>query len=73
MYRLYLAEDLRFMLYHDPLLAPIRDHPGFQAVVAETEADLAKQLENVREMERQGEIPTLEELQALIAAARESS
>ena len=32
--------------------------------VAEVEADLAQQLENVREMERKGELPTLEELRA---------
>ena len=68
MNRLFLDESLRFMLYHDPLLSPIRDHPRFQAVVAEVEADLAQQLENVREMERRGEIPTLEELQAEIAS-----
>jgi tetratricopeptide (TPR) repeat protein len=64
MFRLYLDEDLRFMLYHDPVLAPIRDHPRFQAVVAEVEADLAQQLEDVREMERKGELPTLEKLKA---------
>ena len=65
-FRLYLYEDLRFILYHDPLLAPIRDQPRFQALVAEVEADLAQQLENVREMERKGELPTLEELKAVL-------
>ncbi len=55
---------LRFFMYHDPALDAIRDHPRFQALVAEVEADLAQQLENVREMERKGELPTLEELRA---------
>ncbi len=53
---------MRYFLYHDPALDAIRDDPRFQALVAEVEADLAEQLENVREMERNGELPTLEEL-----------
>jgi len=32
--------------------------------VAEVEADLAQQLENVGKMERKGELPALEELRA---------
>jgi TolB-like protein len=67
-FRLYLEENLRFLMYHDPILAPIRDHPRFQAVVAEVEADLAQQLENVRAMEKKGELPTLEEVKALNAS-----
>jgi TolB-like protein len=63
-YRVYLFESLRFELYHDPILDSIRDHPRFQAIVAEVETDLAQQLENVREMERKGELPTLEQLRA---------
>ena len=55
---------LRFIIYHDTTLDPIRDHPRFQALVSEVEADLAQQLENVREMERKGELPTLEEVRA---------
>jgi len=69
--RLWLAENLGFILYHDPILSPIRDHPRFQAVVAEVEADLAQQLENVREMENDGEIPTLEEVKALNASKQD--
>ena len=46
----------------------IRGHERFQAIVATIEADMAQQLENVREMQRRGEVPTLEEVQALIAS-----
>jgi hypothetical protein len=55
---------LRFIIYHDTTLDAIRDHPRFQALVSEVEADLAQQLENVREMERKGELPTLEAVRA---------
>jgi TolB-like protein len=54
---------LRFNLYRNVLLDPIRDHPRFQAMVAVIESDMAEQLENVREMERNGELPTLQEVQ----------
>jgi ribosomal protein L10 len=37
------------------------------------EADMAQQLENVREMQRRGEVPTLEEVQAMIASAEQES
>lgn len=70
-FRLYLYENLRFLLYHDPLSEPIRDHPRFLAAVAKVEADLAQQLENVRDMERKGELPTLQEMQeSLVATSR---
>jgi tetratricopeptide (TPR) repeat protein len=72
-YRFYLPQTLRFELYHDPILDSIRDHPRFQAIVAEVETDLAQQLENVREMQRRGELPTLEELQAQIASNEAAS
>jgi TolB-like protein len=55
---------LRFIIYHDTTLDSIRDHPRFQAMVAVIESDMAEQLENVREMERKGELPTLEEVRA---------
>jgi TolB-like protein len=54
----------RFNLYRNVLLDAIRDHPRFQAMVAVIESDMAEQLENVREMERKGELPTLEEVRA---------
>ena len=65
-FRNFLDENLIFALYHDPILSTIRDHPRFQALVTEVEADLAQQLENVREMERSGELPTLAELRTKI-------
>jgi len=46
------------------MLKQPRDHPRFRAPVAEVEAGLAQQLENVRALERNGELPTLEPLQA---------
>jgi TolB-like protein/tetratricopeptide (TPR) repeat protein len=51
----------------------IRDHPRFQAIVATIEADVAQQLENVRDMQRRGEVPTLEEVKALTASAQKSN
>jgi hypothetical protein len=58
---------LHFFLKRNIILDAIRDHPRFQAIVTIIEADMAEQLENVREMERNGEIPTLEELRAALA------
>ena len=59
---------LRFTLYFDVALEAIRDDERFQAIVATIEADMAQQLENVREMQRRGELPTLEELKVAIAS-----
>jgi tetratricopeptide (TPR) repeat protein len=64
---------LMFVLCCDVALDAIRDHERFQALAATIEADMAQQLENVRAMQRRGEVPTLEEVNALIALARESS
>ena len=58
----------RFNLYRNILLGAIRAHPRFQAIVAVIESDMAEQLENVREMERKGELPTLEDLRAELVA-----
>ena len=41
-----------------PVLEPLRDRPDFKALRARVAADMAKQLENVRRMERNGELPT---------------
>ena len=46
----------------------IRDHERFRAIAATIEADMAQQLENVREMEQRGELPTLEEVNARVAS-----
>jgi tetratricopeptide (TPR) repeat protein len=45
-----------YYLQHDPNLDIIRGEPEFQAVVAEIEADVAAQMQQIREMERNGEI-----------------
>jgi tetratricopeptide (TPR) repeat protein len=65
-------QHLGFVLCCDVVFGAIRDHERFQAIAATIEADMAQQLENVREMERLGDVPTLEEVNALIATAQES-
>ena len=62
---------LGFLLCCDVSFDAIRDHERFQVIAATIEADMAQQLESVREKERRGELPTLEEVRALIASARE--
>ena len=57
-----------FTLEYDIAFDTIRDHPRFQALIAKVRSELAKQLENVREMERKGELPKLEELRAELVA-----
>jgi tetratricopeptide (TPR) repeat protein len=47
---------------YDPILESLHDEPEFQAMVAEIEADMAAQLERVREMERNGELEPIPEL-----------
>jgi tetratricopeptide (TPR) repeat protein len=64
---------LGFLLCCDVIFDAIRDHERFRAIAATIEADMAQQLENVREIEQRGEVPTLEEVQALIASARDSN
>jgi len=64
---------LRFTLYFDVSFDAIRDDPRFQALVATIEADMAQQLEDVREMQRRGEVPTLDELKARIASYAKAS
>jgi TolB-like protein/Tfp pilus assembly protein PilF len=46
----------RHFLEHDSALESLHDEPEYQAMVAEIEADMAAQLERVREMERNGEL-----------------
>ncbi len=54
----------RWQLLYNPNLDSIRDTPEFAAIVAEIEADMAAQLERVREMERNGELEPIPELAA---------
>ena len=61
-----------FVLCCDVALDAIRDHERFQALAATIEADMAQQLENVRAIQRRGEVPTLEEVKAMIASKQES-
>jgi TolB-like protein/DNA-binding winged helix-turn-helix (wHTH) protein/Tfp pilus assembly protein PilF len=49
-----------------PDLESLHDEPEFQAMVAEIEADMAAQLERVREMERNGELEPIPEVSATI-------
>jgi tetratricopeptide (TPR) repeat protein len=53
-----------YFLKHDPNLESLHDEPEFQAMVAEIEADMAAQLERVREMERNGELEPIPEVSA---------
>jgi TolB-like protein/DNA-binding winged helix-turn-helix (wHTH) protein len=64
-------KHLGFVLCCDVRFDAIRDHERFRAIVATIEADMAQQLENVRDMQRRGEVRTLEEVNALIASAQE--
>jgi hypothetical protein len=51
-------------LQYEPGLESLRDEPEYQAMVAEIEADMAAQLEHVREMERNGELAAIPRGQA---------
>jgi hypothetical protein len=63
----------RFFAYHDISVDTIRDHPRFRAAISVIEADMAQQLENVREMERNGEVPSLDEVQAMVQSNEQES
>jgi hypothetical protein len=54
----------RWQVLYNPNLKSIRNTPEFAAVVAEIEADMATQLEWVREMERNGELEPIPEVSA---------
>ena len=53
-----------FVLKYDPILESLHDEPEYQAMIAEIEADMAAQLERVREMERNGELESIPEIPA---------
>jgi TolB-like protein/Tfp pilus assembly protein PilF len=48
-----------YYLKFDPILESLHDEPEYQAMIAEIEADMAAQLERVREMERRGELAAI--------------
>jgi tetratricopeptide (TPR) repeat protein len=55
-----------YYLKHDPNLESLHDEPEYQAMVDEIEADMAKQLARVREMEKNGELEPIPEISAVI-------
>jgi tetratricopeptide (TPR) repeat protein len=57
-------EEWWYQLKLKPDLEPLHNEPEFQAIVAEIEADMAEQLERVREMERNGELEPIPEVSA---------
>ena len=63
-----IDEDWRgywwYFLKQDPSLESLHDEPEYQAMVAEIEADMATQLERVRERERNGELEPIPEISA---------
>ena len=63
----------RWQVLNNPNLDSIRDTPEFAAIVAEIEADMAAQLERVREMEQRGELALVprEEAEAVDGAGVE--
>jgi tetratricopeptide (TPR) repeat protein len=62
-----------YFLKRDPSLELLHGEPEFQAMIAEIEADMAAQLERVREMERRGELVLPAELPAPRDHASDSS
>ena len=53
-----------YYLKYDPILESLHDEPEYQVMIAEIEADMAAQLERVREMERNGELEPIPEVSA---------
>jgi TolB-like protein/predicted Zn-dependent protease len=56
--------EWRWKLLGSPSLESIRDTPEFAAIVAMIEADMAKQLARMHEMERNGELVSIPEVSA---------
>ncbi len=51
-----------YYLKYDPTLESLHDEPEYQAMVTEIEADMAAQLERVRELEQSGELAPISAL-----------
>ena len=49
-----------YYLQYEPNLDSIRSEPAFQAVMAEIKADMANQMQRIRDMEQSGEIETID-------------
>ncbi len=54
-----------WLLEREPIYEPLWGQPEFQALMDEIRADMATQLERVREMERNGELEPLPEIAAV--------
>lgn len=51
-----------YYLKYDPNLESIRSEPAFQAVLAEIKADMANQMQRIRDMEQSGEIEAVDSI-----------
>ena len=52
------------MLEREPIYEPLREHPEFQAMMAEIKADMTVQLAELRKMEQAGEIASIPQSEA---------
>ena len=55
-----------WQLEREPIYAPLWEHPEFQGMMAEVDADMAQQLAQLREMERAGELAAIPQYDAAL-------